>query len=253
MPRSNTKKMTADLWELIANEINWDPEVTSGDIIVRAHDGFVTLTGSVPAYCEKVAAEVAAKRVYGTRAVANEIVVLPRSPRSDPEILNSAIQALRNNQRVPDANIRIQVKAGWVTLSGEVEWQFQRRLAESAISELPGVCGLTDQVMVKPKVVPLGLRIRIEGALRRSAEVDVRRIKVEAAKGDVRLSGSVGSWSEREAAEQAAWAAPGVCSVDNQISVVPEEVQLDEWFPPAFDTKVQSPRRASAGLPRGVV
>jgi osmotically-inducible protein OsmY len=240
--------------ELVVTEIAWDPEISSKEINVTAEDGVVTLAGLVPSYLEKVAAERAAKRVYGTKAVANEIKVEPSLSRTDPEILNSAIQALRNDLRVPDQNVRITVQRAWVTLEGWVERQFQKVIAEGAITQLPGVRGVSDLIKVKPAALPIDVKIKIEDALRRNAELDARRVTVEANGGCVKLCGTVRSWSQRQAAELAAWAAPGVSAVDNHIAVVPEHIDFRERSNPAVEGKAQSSQakaaaRSSRSLP----
>jgi osmotically-inducible protein OsmY len=232
--------LSDNIRESVVTEIEWDPEISSTQITVTADDGVVTLSGIVRTYSEKVAAEKASKRVYGTRGVLNEIKVEPCLSRTDPEILNSAIQVLRNDLRVPDENIRITVKRAWVTLEGWVERQFQKAIAEAAVNQLPGLRGVTDLIKVRPAVLPVEVKAKIEDAFRRNADLDARRVAVEANGGSVRLSGSVRSWSQRQAAELAAWAAPGVSSVENYITVVPEHTDFRDKFNQVLDGKVQS-------------
>ena len=207
----------------VVEELKWNPDLDSTDIAVTVKDGVVTLAGFVRTYVDKTEAEVAAKRVAGVVAVANDIAVrLPATDeRPDPEIARQAVASLRSQLPISAERIKVVVKNGWVTLEGTVEWHYQRNIAEAAVGYIRGVKSVTNLIGLRPRAEPIEIKKRIEEAFRRSAEIDAKHITVEANGIEVVLKRSVRSWTEREEAERAAWAAPGVTKVEDRLAVSP--------------------------------
>ena len=207
----------------VEEELRWDRGINATDIAVAVHDGVVALTGHVHSYMQKTRAERDAKRIAGTLGVANDIEVrLPFiNKRPDPEIARNAVEKLHD--ALPDSSevIMLTVKAGWLTLEGDVEWDFQRIRALEAVQAVRGVVGVSDNLKVKPQVVASDVKRQIEAALKRNAELDADCITVETSDSKVTLKGSVRSWTERTEAERAAWQAPGITTVENQIAISP--------------------------------
>jgi osmotically-inducible protein OsmY len=207
----------------VLDELKWDARVLPNEIGVAVKDGVVTLTGSVDTYIKKWAAEDAALRVRGVKAVANDIEVhLPTdAKRTDADIAAAAARALEWDTLIPAGKVKAKVSKGWVTLEGEVEWHYQKDEAERAVRRLSGVLGVSNLITVKPMTPSSSeLKQKIESALVRNAELDAQRITVEAHPGGkVVLKGTVRSYAEKQQAEHAAWSAPGVTSVDNRITI----------------------------------
>ena len=210
-----------DLRRDVERELEWEPSVDERRIGVSVTEGIVTLTGEVGSYVEKWKAERTAERVEGVRGIANDLVVRSAAERSDTDIARAAADALRWNVVVPDDRVKVKVENGWVVLTGEVPWDYQRRAAERAVRSLQGVGGITDLIVVTPRAEPEKVKDRIEQTFKREAALDAKRITVQASGGEVTLRGSVRSWVERHEAEKAAWAAPGVRAVHNYITVEP--------------------------------
>jgi osmotically-inducible protein OsmY len=212
-----------ELQEHVQKALDWEPSVDAADIGVSVEQGVVTLRGDVKTYAEKAAAERVALRVFGVKAVADDLNVHVQNTqqRTDTEIAQAVVSALKWNTAVPDERIAVTVTNGWVTLKGHVEWEYQRAAATNAIRYLSGVRGVSSGITVQPRVSVPDVQAKIEAALKRSAEIDARRINVAVADGKVTLTGNVHSWFERNQARHAAWSAPGVRDVEDFIAVMP--------------------------------
>jgi osmotically-inducible protein OsmY len=209
------------LRQAVMDELEWEPSIGAQHIGVAVEDGVVTLTGHVGSYIERLAAEKAVKRVKGVRAIAEEIEVRFPSDKktSDDQIAKRALDLIAWDSTIPKDKIQIKVQNGFVTLTGEVDWFYQRDDAEAAVRKLTGVKGLSNEIKVKPQVRITDIKQRIETALKRNAEVEADAIKVTVQEGRVILDGKVKAWYERELAERTAWSAPGVISVEDRISI----------------------------------
>jgi osmotically-inducible protein OsmY len=204
----------------VTEALDWDPGVMSRDITVTTRDGIVTLSGTVPHFADRLAAEHAVRRVSGVRGIAEDLVVNLTGvhKRSDTDVATSVADALRWHVWIPKA-VQATVDNGRVTLTGEVKWGFERTAAENAVRYLCGVNGITNSITIMPGVKPSAVRETIEKALVRDAEFDAARVVVSADAGRVTLSGSIGSWDERDKVGAAAWCAPGVTEVNNNLTV----------------------------------
>ena len=217
MTKSNTQ-----LQQDVLQELKYEPSVNAAEIGVTAADGIVGLSGNVKSYAEKYAAVRAAERVFGVKAVTDEMKVdLPAfHVRNDEDIARAAINGLQWDVWVPADHIKVKVDHGWITLEGEVDYKYQQTEAEDAVRTLTGVRGVTNLVQVrKPSVSTSEVKAKIEQALQRAAEVDSDRIKVTVQQDRVTLKGTVSSWAERHAAEHAAWSAPGVVTVEDDLVI----------------------------------
>lgn len=205
----------------VEDELRWDPGLDATDIAVTVKNGVVMLAGFAKSYGEKFQAETAAQRVSGVLGVANDIeVLLPNADqRPDPDIARDAVAAIKSQLPYAWEQIKVVVKNGVVTLEGQVEWDYQRARAETAVRHLKGVKYVANLIQLRPRATPSEIQRKIEDAFRRSAEVDAQNITVEVNGSEVVLRGTVRSWAERREAERAAWAAPGVTKVDNRIAI----------------------------------
>jgi osmotically-inducible protein OsmY len=214
-------KTDTQLRDDVEAELSWDPAVKASDVGVIVKDGVVTLTGHLASHAEKYAVERAVQRVHGVKALAVEMTVkLPfDNQRTDADIAMAAERALEWNVLVPDGRIHPMVEKGWLTLTGEVEWDYQRSAADSAVCNLMGVTGVSNLVKVKPKVSPADVEKKIHDALSRQADREANRLSITVNGSQVTLRGTVHSWAERDAVQGAAWATPGVSVVVNDLLV----------------------------------
>jgi len=214
-------KSDAQLQSDVQEELLWDPSVGRSEIGVACKSAVVTLSGQVDSYAQKYAATRAAERVSGVQVVADELNV--RVPftfkRTDMEIGHAVAEALRWDIEVPNDKVKARVDEGWVWLDGDVEWEYQRSAAERAVRYLTGVKGVSNNLKLSKRPWIPDVKTRIERALKRTAELDAAQVKVNAADGSVTLSGRVRSWTARQDAERAAWSAPGVTSVKDELTV----------------------------------
>ncbi|OBQ57819.1 BON domain-containing protein [Mesorhizobium erdmanii] len=206
----------------IIDELDFEPSIDAADIGVAVDNGVVTLTGHVPTYAQKVKVEDVVRNVKGVKAIAQEMEVRPfgSNKTADDEIAKRAVNTIAWNTSIPNGSVQIRVQDGWVKLTGKVEWQYQKTAAEDAVRHLAGVITVTNQIEIKPRPSTYDIKQRIESALKRNAEIEAQAIKVNVLdNGAVRLEGRVSAWSERSAAERAAWSAAGVKTVEDRITI----------------------------------
>jgi osmotically-inducible protein OsmY len=216
-------KTDREIQERVLNALEWEPSVDAAQIGVTVKDGVATLRGPVTTLHQKYMAERAVRHVFGVRAVADDLEVSPdgATTRSDSAIAEAAANALEWDSAVPQSGVKATVHGGWVTLTGLVDWQYQKAAAETCVRRLYGVKGVLDSISVKPHASASDVKLKIESAFKRSAEIDSSKISVETRDGAIVLKGTVRSLVERDEAERAAWAAPGVTNVDDRLMVVP--------------------------------
>lgn len=206
----------------IIDELDFEPSINAANVGVAVQNGIVTLTGNVDTYIERMTAEAAARRVKGVKGIALEIEVVPFGSNkvTDEDIVQRCLNVLKWNTTIPDGAIQVKVSKGWVTLEGSTPWQYQKDAAEHAIRRLAGVVGITNWIAIAPHTSPADIKNRIEEAFKRDAELEAKAITVSVTNGTVKLEGRVKAWTERKAAERAAWSAPGVKLVDDRITVL---------------------------------
>lgn len=206
----------------ILDELDFEPSIDAADIGVAVENGIVTLTGHVPTFAQKVTVEDVARRVKGVKGIAQEIEVRPfgTNRTADDEIAKRAVNSINWSTSIPDDAVQVKVQKGWVTLTGKVEWQYQKSAATDTVRDLAGVIGVSNQIEIKQRASAFDVKKRIEDALKRNAEIEAQAIKVNILDGGkVTLEGRVHAWSERSAAERAAWSAPGVNTVEDRLTI----------------------------------
>ena len=219
MATATLTRTDEEIQQAVLAELKWDARIQPNEIGVSVKDGVVTLTGWVDSFLKKWDAEEAAHRVAGVRAVANDIEIRLATERTDADIAAAAVDALEWDAFVPSGKVQVTVSKGWITLRGEVEWQYQKNDAERVVRRLAGVKGVTNLIEVKPRVTPSDLKKKIEDALVRNAQLDASKITVEIQGSKAILRGTVRSWAEKQQAERTAWSAPGITQVENRITL----------------------------------
>ena len=214
-------KSDGELQQAVLDELEWDPSIKSSRIGVSVEDGIATLAGEVESYAEKLAVLHAASRVFGVRGVADEVKVrLPDyNERTDADIARSAANAIAWTATVPSDCVKVEVENGWVTLEGEVNWQFEKDAAEASLRSLRGITGISNDIVVRPIIEKLEVKNKIEKALDRHAQIDAKNIRIQTEGTKIILHGKVSSCAEKGEAERVAWATPGVTEVENDLLV----------------------------------
>ncbi|RUX28867.1 BON domain-containing protein [Mesorhizobium sp. M7A.F.Ca.US.011.01.1.1] len=214
--------MDLTLRQNILDELEFEPSIDAAHIGVAVDGGIVTLTGHVSSFWEKTTAENVVKRVKGVKGLAEEIEVrlVGQKGTADDEIAKRAVDAVTWNVSIPRDKVQVKVRDGWITLTGKLEWQYQKNAAADAVRGLAGVVGVANQIEISPRASVPDIKKRIENALKRDAETEAQAIRVNVLDGKVTLDGKVRAWSERQAAERAAWSSPGVRTVDDRISII---------------------------------
>ena len=214
-------KTDSQLQQDVSAELKWEPSVHAARIGVEVKDGVVTLAGQVDSYAEKWSAERAAQRVAGVKAMSTELTVqlTSLSQRTDSDIAEAAENVLEWTSSLPAGAVKVMVEGGWVTLSGDVDWQYQRQAATDSVRHLMGVTGVSDQISIKPSVTATAVKSDIEAALKRTSIADAKKISVAVHGSDVTLSGTVHSWDERDTATNSAWGTPGVRNVVDKMTL----------------------------------
>lgn len=221
---NNAKALAVDdkiVRQRVIDALDWEPSVDSANIGVAVDNGVAVLSGHVPDYAQKQAAIVLARRVKGVAAIADELQVRFRGAdaHSDEEIAGRAVAMLKWDVVLPDGAVKVSVRKGWLTLSGEVDWDYQRRSADADVRKLAGVIGVTNSITLKPRATPADVTHRIHEALKREAEIEAGRVQVTVTDGKARLDGRVHTWFEHDVVERAAWAAPGVRAVEDHVEI----------------------------------
>lgn len=214
----------------VIDQLRWEPALHAEEIGVSVKDGVVTLSGIVDTYFKKSTAEMAVKKVPGVRAIAEDLQVglSPAYKRTDAEIAKAVLDALKSHTSIPDEKIKVKVENGYVSLDGEVNWDFQRRLAKDAISGLPGVRFITNNLIVRPALSAENVKQRISAAFHRTASIDASKIKVEVSGSSVKLTGEVKSMAEIDDAVNAAWSAPGITQVQHLLKIEEPEYSFED-------------------------